>query len=237
MAKTKAPPASPPATSTLDRSFWPAFVLIAICSGLTGALLTYLVLQPRLRPSAVAALRSAEPGSTSHAPAPELTAGMSPAQADRTLGNFYYDHSDWLPAAKYYESALRQGSDDADIRTDLGNAYQFSGRADDALAQYHTAQRLNPQHEFSLFNQGGLYADRLGNPAKAIEVWDEYLRRFPSGQNAATARQLITQTRAQLTGAIPSVPVASGLLPAQPADATEDRLLKLVKPDPAPGKP
>ena len=233
MARTKAPPAAPPATP-LERSIWPAFALIALCSGATGALITYLVLQPRLQPPAAVG-RPAAPDSVS--PAPELTAGMPPAQADRTLGNSCYDRGDWLQAAKYYESAIREGSDDADIRTDLGNAYQFAGRAEDALAQYNLAQRLNPRHEFSLFNQGGLYAERLRNLAKAIEVWEEYLRRFPSGQNAAAARQLITLARAQLAGAVPAVPLAGGLLPAPPADATEERLLKLVKPDPAPGKP
>ena len=92
-------------------------------------------------------------------------------------------------------SAIRARIDDADIRTDLGNAYRFIGRFDDALAQYRRAQQMNPAHEFSLFNQGGLFLEDLKQPAKAIEVWEEYLVRFPDRPECLAARQLIAQAQ------------------------------------------
>jgi tetratricopeptide (TPR) repeat protein len=121
----------------------------------------------------------------------------------------------------HYEAAIRQGIVDADIRTDLGNAYRFIGRFDDALAQYHRAQQLNPQHEFSLFNQGGLFLEDLKQPAKAIAIWQEYLVRFPNGQNVAAARQLIAQ--AQGGG-----PAADPAVAGQPS-ATEKLILQQIK--------
>ena len=219
------------------RSVWPAFILIALLGATVGAMVTYLVLQPRLRPAGATGETSATVAA-SRVPPPELTAGQPPAQADRNLGNFYYDQGDWTQAVKFYESAIRQGSDDADIRTDLGNAYRFSNRPDDALAQYRTAQRMNPQHDTSLFNQGGLFVEQFKDTGKAIEIWQEYLRRFPQGGNAATARQLLAQAQGGVaaagvplstTGAVAPPPAAGKT--AEP-DSTEARLMQLVKPKP-----
>jgi tetratricopeptide (TPR) repeat protein len=243
MAKSKVlPPARAPATAAAAGAGWPALIVVALLGAGLGAAVTYLALAPRLTVPVTnfAGAASAAPTSIPPAPinpAPELTAGQPPAVADRTLGNFYYDRSDWAQAAQHYESAIRQGSDDADIRTDLGNAYRFSNRRDDALAQYRAAQRLNPQHEFSLFNQGGLFFDQFNDPAKAIEIWNEYLRRFPQGSNVAAARQLITQAQAGRPVAVqPQAASAAPLTAVPPAGSTTDpveaRLLQLVKPKP-----
>jgi TPR repeat protein len=219
--KTRSTPA--PAAGTP----WLAFINVALISAALGAIGTYLVMQSGpSRPAQPVTMTSATPAVT--LPSPDSIGGPPPVQGDRNLGNYYYDQSNWPQAIRYYEAAMKAGADDADIRTDLGNAYQFSGRAEDALAQYNAAQQLNPNHEFSLFNQGGLYAERLHQPQKAIEVWNEYLRRFPAGRNIAAARQLIAQASANLSGA--PVPVTG-----PNSSAAEEKLLRLVPP--APGKP
>lgn len=241
MAKNK--PAPVPVDSS-EAPPWLAFLFIGLTGALLGSTGTYLLLRPQLQrasaPTQFAAAAGAANAPTDHAPPPNLTAGQSPAQADRTLGNFHYDHGHWALAQKHYEAAIRQGQDDADIRTDLGNVYRFSGRAAEALAQYELAQRMNPQHEFSLFNQGGLFLEEMKDPVRAVAAWNAYLQRFPNGRNVAIARQLI----AQATGAAPDAlpPAAPGALPApHPAaprpDATEQRLLDLVKQAEAPKKP
>ena len=225
MAKPKT---SLPAESTppAQKSFWLPFALSGLFGLLAGGTVTYLALSPRLRtpaPAASATTAALPADPTSHLPSPDLTAGQPPAQADRTLGNFYYDHQNWLLAIRHYEAAISQGSNDSDIRTDLGNAYRFAGRPDDALAQYQLAQKMNPAHEFSLFNQGGLYLEDLRQPARAIEIWNEYLTRFPSGRNVPAARQLIAQTQ----GGGPAL-----ALPAAPGAAvstSEDLILQRIK--------
>lgn len=206
---------------------WLAFINVALISAALGAVGTYLIMQSgQPKPAQPVTMTSATPALT--LPSPEPVTGLPPVQGDRNLGNYYYDQSNWPQAIRYYEAAMKAGADDADIRTDLGNAYQFTGRAEEALAQYSAAQRLDPNHEFSLFNQGGLYYDRLHQPQKAIEIWNEYLRRFPAGRNVAAARQLIAQASATLSGA--PVPVNA------PAGSTaEEKLLRLVPP--APVKP
>lgn len=218
---TTPPPAAAP---------WLTFAIIGFFGVLIGATFMYFAVRPK-QPATVAAgalPAATNPDPTTHVPAPELTAGQPPAQADRTLGNFYYDHQNWTLAVQHYQAAIRQGSDDADIRTDLGNAYRFSGRPDDALAQYNVARNLNPNHEFSLFNQGGLYLDDLKQPGRAIEVWQEYLVRFPNGQNAEAARQLIA--RAQGGAVVPALPAgtAPANAPVQNTQA-EDLILRQIQ--------
>ena len=219
MTKTK-PPAVQPAPS-----FWVPFAAIGVVGALLGASVTYLALRPsQHQASAVVAPATAPVDSTSHLPPPELTAGQSPAEADRTLGNFYYDQQNWPEAVKNYRSAISLGLDDANIRTDLGNAYRFTGRADDALAEYRHAQTQDPTHEFSLFNQGGLYLEDLKQPDKAVEIWNRYLVRFPTGRNAAAARQLIIQVRSGAAGMASPTTATAGS-----SSATEDLILKQIK--------
>ena len=223
MAKSKTPLATE-TTPPAQKSFWVPFALAGLFGLLAGATGTYLALLPRLgAPAATTMAATVADDPTSHLPSPELTAGQTPAQADRTLGNFYYDHQNWSLALKHYEAAIRQGSDDADIRTDLGNAYRFANRPDDALAQYQLAQKMNPAHEFSLFNQGGLYLEQLMQPQKAIAVWNEYLVRFPQGQNVAAARQLIAQAQGSPGFALPA-----GAATTAPS-SSEELILQRIK--------
>ena len=134
-------------------------------------------------------------GSTPHEPPVALTAGMTPPQAALTLGNWYYDHEAWPQAVENYRRAISQGMDNPDVRTDYGSSLRFSGQPQKALEQYKLAQKQNPRHENSLFNQGGLFASDLKQPAKGIAVWREYLKRFPNGKSVAAARQLIAKTQ------------------------------------------
>jgi tetratricopeptide (TPR) repeat protein len=237
MAQPK--PSPPPASSAGANPAWLSHALVGVCGVCLGIIGTVLILRPQLPRGPAQIMLNEQPGGGVSAapglPPPGLTAGLAPAQADRTLGNFHYDQSNWPQAIRYYESAIKQGSDDADIRTDLGNAYRFSGRANDALAEYERAQRMNPQHEFSLFNLGGLYLEELHDRAKAVETWNLYLARFPHGRNVSAARQLIARASAPLSGALPAAPAASGAIaPAAPStpppgpDATEARLLQLI---------
>jgi len=127
---------------------------------------------------------------------PSLDNNLSPTQTAVASGNWYYDRKNWPRAIEAYEKAIALGADNSDVRTDLGNAYRFSDRPQKALEQYEIAQKQNPQHENSLFNQGGLYAFSLNRPEKALEIWREYLARFPQSPNAPKTRELISEVEA-----------------------------------------
>lgn len=242
MANSKRPSAitsSGTPAPTANSPAWFTYFLCTLCGLLIGASGTYLILASKLQqgtaqansPSRAPAPIAAAPatGGATHPPPPQLTAGLSPAQADRALGNFHYDHRDWAKAISYYESALKQGSDDSDIRTDLGNAYRFSDRPNEALIQYQLAQKMNPEHEFSLFNQASLYSEVLGQPLEGIARWNEYLTRFPQGRNVTAARELIAQTQAQMSGLVPVAPLNPGTAPPTGNKSGDDLMERLRK--------
>jgi len=131
---------------------------------------------------------------------PPLDTNLSSAQAAVASGNSYYDRKNWPRAIEAYEKAIALGTDNSDVRTDLGNAYRFSDQPQKALEQYEIAQKQDPQHENSLFNQGGLYAFSLNQPEKALEIWREYLARFPQSPNAPKTRELISEAEAPQSG-------------------------------------
>jgi len=130
-----------------------------------------------------------------HPPPPSLTAGLKAAPRAVALGNWYYDHQQWRQAIEQYRRALDGGIDNANIRTDLGNSLRFDKQPEKALEQYRIAQKEDPKHQESLFNQGGLYRFSLKQPAKAVAIWREYLKKFPQGKSAADAERLIRETK------------------------------------------
>src|SRR4051794_4236184 len=104
MSKTKPPAVQP------SPSFWMPFVTIGVVGALLGASVTYFAMRSSLQPASPAVSVATVPvDSTSHLPPPELTTGQNPAEAARTLGNFYYDHQNWPEATKQYQSAILLG--------------------------------------------------------------------------------------------------------------------------------
>ena len=75
-----------------------------------------------------------------------------------------------------------------------------------------------------MFNQGGLYLEDLKQPEKAVEIWNQYLVRFPTGRNADAARQLIIRARSGAAGMASPAAATAGS-----SSATEDLILKQIK--------
>ena len=129
-------------------------------------------------------------------PPAEALAGLTPPQKALVSGNWYFDHQNWPRAISEYQTAISSGIDNPNVRTDLGSSYRFMKQPQKALEQYAIAQKQDPNHETSLFNQGGVYAFSMGQTAKGVAIWQETLKRFPNGINANAARQLIQQAEA-----------------------------------------
>jgi len=143
---------------------------------------------PGVSPFALAA--AAEPPDVSQ---------LAPADAARTLANWNYDLQNWSHAIEHYEAAIASGADTPDVRTDLGNCFRFLGQPQKALEQYELAQKQNPQHENSLFNQISLFADLLHDKERALAVGQEFMTRFAPSPRAATAQKLIEKLQSAQT--------------------------------------
>ena len=119
---------------------------------------------------------------------------LTPADAARTLGNWNYDRQNWPHAIEHYEEAIARGADNPDVRTHLGNCFRFLGQPEKALEQYQIAQKENPLHENSLYNQISLFADLLHDNERAGTAAANFLARFPQSPRAETVSQLKFQT-------------------------------------------
>jgi tetratricopeptide (TPR) repeat protein len=173
------------------------YFLPMLLSAAVGAAVTWLVMSQRSSPvEKPAAFVTPGPAqNTNAAPAAPDLSGLSAADAAVIRGNLAYDHQQWAEAVRQYQEAIAQGRDNADVRTDLGNAFRFSGQPEKALEQYTIAQRENPQHENSLFNQIGLFIEVMHDPIRAIPVCEEFIRRFPSSDKTPKVKQQLQEAK------------------------------------------
>ena len=114
---------------------------------------------------------------------------LAPADGARTLANWNYDRQNWTHAIEHYQAAIARGADNPDVRTDLGNCFRFLDQPEKALEQYEIAQKENPLHENSLFNQISLFADLLHDKERAQAVAGDFIARFPQSPRVKLARE------------------------------------------------
>ena len=141
--------------------------------------------------------RLAPASSPAAASEPPDVSQLTPAEAARTLADWNYDRQNWPHAIEHYQEAIARGADNADVRTDLGNCFRFLGQAQKAIEQYEIAQKENPQHENSLFNQAGLYAEVLHDDQHALRIAQEFISRFPQSSKAQSAKELISRIQGE----------------------------------------
>jgi tetratricopeptide (TPR) repeat protein len=113
-------------------------------------------------------------------------------------GNLLYDAKRYVEAIPYYQQALAIKIDDINVSTDLGTALWYSGRADEALAQYATSLAIDPNHAQTLFNLGIVKSDGKRDYRGAVEAWQTLLDKNPTYPNATNVRNMITQAQRQL---------------------------------------
>ncbi|HEV3392390.1 MAG TPA: hypothetical protein VG103_02670 [Chthoniobacterales bacterium] len=181
-----------PTKQSERQTMW-SYLLTVVVSALMGAALAWLFMSQRST-SPVRPISATQPTVAVNAPSPDVS-GMSAGEAAVTLGNFAYDHQRWAEAIRHYQEAMASGIDNADVHTDLGNAFRFSGQPQQALTQYEIGQRLNPQHENSLFNQISLFTETLNQPARAIPICEEFMRRFPNSDKLPTVREQLERAK------------------------------------------
>ena len=173
------------------QSLW-NYILTAVVSAAVGAGTTWLITSQRSK-SEFHPLPLSPPATAFNA-TPDVS-GLSAGNAAVVLGNFAYDHQRWPDAIRQYQEAIASGVNTADVHTDLGNAFRFSGQPEKALAEYQVAQKLNPQHENSLFNQISLLTEVLHEPTRAVPLCEEFIRRFPASDKLSVVRQQLARIK------------------------------------------
>ncbi|MCW3058845.1 MAG: Tetratricopeptide repeat protein [Capsulimonas sp.] len=222
MAKKARLPINP--APVQQRPAWIGFAVTGLIAAACGAAISASILPKAAPPKAapvaaiapVAPTPPAAPAAETNAPAqtaagmppPQLVMDLPPAKIALNMGNWSYDQKNWQIAIAYYQEAIQRGLNSPDVLTDLGNAYRFSGQPQKALNQYFLAQKKNPAHETSLYNQGDVYASDLGDAKKGVAIWKEYLTKFPNGVHHEQAAHWIEITEAHSGANTSNAPAA-----------------------------
>jgi tetratricopeptide (TPR) repeat protein len=184
-----------------------AWIVNAAAMLLVGGLAGYiLALQGRIASAGVAPVAS-----VATAPAPMADEGQLRAYREILArdpknvaaavgaGNLLYDARRYSEAIGYYQQAFAGNASDINVSTDLGTALWYTGRADDALAQYAKSLVINPTHAQTLFNVGIVRNDGKQDRAGAVEAWEKLLASNPAYPDAARVRSMIADARQKVT--------------------------------------
>lgn len=126
--------------------------------------------------------------------------GRDPKNVEAAVGagNLLYDAKRYIEAVPYYQQALAI-RDDINVSTDLGTALWYSGRADEALAQYAKSLAIDPYHAQTLFNVGIVKSDGKHDYRGAVEAWQLLLDKNPTYPSATNVKNMIAGAQRQFT--------------------------------------
>lgn len=115
------------------------------------------------------------------------------------LANFLYDQKQYPQAIEWYQRALELDPQNVNARTDLGTAYFYTGRAQDALREYRKSLALNPQHEPTLLNMVVVSLEGTHDLAAAQAAWDKLRKVNPNSPALESLKQKLDAARAEQT--------------------------------------
>ncbi|MGH7859587.1 MAG: tetratricopeptide repeat protein, partial [Candidatus Binatia bacterium] len=89
-----------------------------------------------------------------------------------------------------YAEYLRLKPDDANVRTDLGTMYLYSGQADAAVREYEKVIESDPRFYQAYFNLA-IARVRLGEPARALEAFEKAKSLAPDEETRTQIQAMI----------------------------------------------
>ena len=128
----------------------------------------------------------------------EAMAAQNPQDADvrLKLANFLYDQKQYSKSIEWYERALELDPKNVNARTDLGTAYFYTGRPQDALREYEKSLEINPRHEPTLLNAIVVNLEGTHDLAAAQKAWDRLYKLNPNHPALAGLKKQINAASA-----------------------------------------
>jgi tetratricopeptide (TPR) repeat protein len=119
------------------------------------------------------------------------------------LADFLYDQRQYEQAIEWYERALALDPKNVNAHTDLGTAYFYTGRSQDALQEYRKSLEINPQHQPTLLNMIVVNLEGTHDLKAAQAAWDRLHRLNPSNPALENLKQKLDAARAPSGAAAP----------------------------------
>jgi cytochrome c-type biogenesis protein CcmH/NrfG len=192
-----------------------AYLLAAFCLVL-GVALGYLFRGSAAPATSVSASAPVEDSSTQNQPQmPQITPEQQKAMVDKAVApllaglqqnpddfdavvkvaNLYYDGQQYPDAVRFYECALKIQPRNADVITDLGTSFWYTGDADTAIAEFQTALKYQPGRPSTLFNLGIVRWQGKKDPNGAVQAWEELLRKNPNFPDKQRVQEFIERAK------------------------------------------
>jgi len=111
------------------------------------------------------------------------------------IANLLYDQKAYSKAIEWYERALELDPKNVNALTDLGTAYFYTGRPQDALREYNKSLEINPQHEPTLLNAIVVNLEGTHDVAAAQKDWDKLHQLDPGHPALASLQEQINAAR------------------------------------------
>ena len=177
----------------------------AIAALAVGGLMGY-VIATQGTPS-TGSVAAAAPSVTTGASAPVIDEGAlrayreilarDPKNVQAAVGaaNLLYDAQRYVEAIPLYQQAFTLNPADINVSTDLGTALWYSGRPDEALAQYDRSLALSATHAQTLFNVGIVKSEGKRDYAGAIAAWKKLLATNATYPDVAKVRSLMAEAQ------------------------------------------
>ncbi len=119
------------------------------------------------------------------------------------LGNIYFVTRNFKEASSYFQRSV-DIKDDATLRTELGRAYFYAGRSDDAIAQFEKSLKSDPGNANALFNLGMVKWQSKFDVDGAISAWQQLLKAHPDHPRRAEVEEMITRAKQHRDAKSPS---------------------------------
>ena len=111
------------------------------------------------------------------------------------IANLYQDAEMFPQAIGFYEKAVTLLPSDPNLLTDLGVCYRRVGEVQKALDVFTRAEKADPRHWQSLYNQVVVYMD-LNRHDEAVAALGRLERVNPQAPRLAELKQAVEQARA-----------------------------------------
>ncbi len=112
------------------------------------------------------------------------------------LANFLYDQKQYDKAIEWYQRALELDPGNVNARTDLGTAYFYTGRPQDALREYRKSLASDPKHEPTLFNIIMVNLEGTHDFDAAQEAWGRLRKLNPNYPQLESLKRRLDAARA-----------------------------------------
>lgn len=98
-------------------------------------------------------------------------------------------------ARELLERAVKLRPSSAQLRANLGLAYELSGNINEAIRQFDEALKIKPNMPEALLNKAGCFQS-LGQTDSALEWFDRYINLNPTPANAGQVKDIIASLKA-----------------------------------------